>query len=68
MTEFLKNLKNHILGPFWALFAQIWATMNIPGKWALSVFKCSNYLPLFRKSEKTNEAFLTKMPSCWMDR
>ena len=40
-------------GPFWALFAQIWAKMTFPKKRALSVLKYSNYLKLCQKSEKT---------------
>ena len=52
MTNFSKNPKNTILGPFWALFAQIWAKMKVPGKKALLVFKYSNYLPSCQKSEK----------------
>ena len=29
---FQKNSKSPILGPFWALFAQIWAQINFPGE------------------------------------
>ena len=33
MTKFFKQFKKPtILGPLWALFAQIWAKMNFPGK------------------------------------
>ena len=32
MTNFSKNPKNAILGPFWILFAQICAKINFPGK------------------------------------
>ena len=31
-TNFSKNEKRTIQGPFWALFAQIWTKMNFPGK------------------------------------
>ena len=47
--------------PFFALFAQVLAKMNFPGKKVLTVFKCLNYIPLCQKSEKTNESFLRKM-------
>ena len=40
-------------GPFWSLFAQIWAKMIFPKKRALSVLKYPNYLKLCQKSEKT---------------
>ena len=40
-------------GPFWSLFAQIWAKMIFPKERALSVLKYSNYLKLCQKSEKT---------------
>ena len=42
--------------------------MNFPGKKALSVFKYSNYLTLCKKSEKTNDPFLRKMPDRQTDR
>ena len=32
MTKFQKNKKKPILGPFWTLFPQSWAKINIPGK------------------------------------
>ena len=33
MTKFFKKSKKILFwGPFWALFAQIWAKMNFPGK------------------------------------
>ena len=50
-----------------AFFAQIWAKMNFPGKKALSVFKYSNYLPSYQKSEKTNMSFVKKMLNWRMD-
>ena len=37
---------------FLALFTQIWAKMNVPGKKPLSAFKYSSYLPSCQKSEK----------------
>ena len=30
--NFSKTPKKHFWGPLWALFAQIWANMNFPGK------------------------------------
>ena len=60
--------KNPILGPFWALFAQIWAKMNFPEKRALSAFKYSNYLLSCQKSGKTDELFLRKIPNWRTDR
>ena len=38
MTEFFKKKKNPTWGPFWALFAQIWAKINFPGKRRLCKF------------------------------
>ena len=61
----LKKFKKIILGPIWALFAQIGQKWIFMEKRALPVFKYSNYLPfqLF-----TNESFLTKILNWWMDR
>ena len=56
--NFSKKTKNPILGPFWAILP------NLGQKWekrALSVFQCSNYLPLCLKAEKPNEPFLRKL-------
>ena len=61
MTNYFKS---SVLRPFFALFAQVLAKMNFPGKKALTVFKCLNYIPLCQKSEKTNESFLRKMLDC----
>ena len=66
MTKFSKNFKNPILGQFLTLFAQTWVKMNFPAK-KLSVFKYSNHLPSFKKSEKTKDPFLRKMPNLWTD-
>ena len=57
---FLKIQKEHIFGPFWTLFTQIWAKM--------SVFRYSNYLSLRQKLEKTMEQFLRKTPNWQTDR
>ena len=56
MTKFFKKAKKKpILGPFWALFAQILAKKWIfLEKRALSIFKYSYYLPLCQKSEKNS--------------
>ena len=33
MTEFFKKSKKNLFwGPFWELFAQFWAKMNLPAK------------------------------------
>ena len=50
MTNLAKNPKT-----------PIWANMNFPGKKALSVFKYSNYPPLYPKSEKINYAIPEEM-------
>ena len=51
-TFFKKSEKKTILGPFWALFAKIWAKMNFLGKKrALPVFRYSNYLPQCQPNE-----------------
>ena len=60
---FQKIQKNPIL-----LFAQIWAKINSPEKRSLLVFKYSSYLPLGKKSEKTKDPFLRKMPNWRTDR
>ena len=52
MTKFSKSKKKPILGPFWALFAQICAKMNFPGEKAylsLSIFELST---IVQKNEK----------------
>ena len=43
-----KNPKILILGPFWALFAQIWEKINFSEK----AFKYSNYLTLALNQKK----------------
>ena len=51
--NFSKSQKNSILGLFWALFAQIWAKMNFPGKKgsaSFSIFKLSTIVPKIRKT------------------
>ena len=47
-------------GPFLPKFEQKW---NFLGKGALSVFKYYSYLPLYQKSEKTNQLSLRIMPN-----
>ena len=37
-------------------------------KWAVSVFKYSDYLPSCQKPEKSNEPFLRKILNWWMNR
>ena len=38
---------------FWAVFAQMWAKLNFPGKKGSAGFRYSDYLPSCQKSEKT---------------
>ena len=47
--------KNPNLGPFWSLFAQIWAKINFPRKKALLVFKYSHY----QQSGKNQKKLMT---------
>ena len=62
MTKCFKKSKKHILGPFWALFAQIWAKKEFSWKKrALPVFQYSTYLTLCQKPGKPNEPFLIKL-------
>ena len=52
--------------PFSNLSSQTWAKMNFPRKKMLCQFlnmSVFNYLPLWKKSEKTNDLFLEKMPT-----
>ena len=61
MTNFFKkDPKRTYFGAFWAIFTQIWAKMNFPGKKELSVFRNFNYLSLCQKLDKTIEQFLRK--------
>ena len=60
--KFKKPPKNTILGPFWARSPKIWAKMNFPGEKG-PIFEYSNYLLLCKKSEKTNDSFIRKMPN-----
>ena len=57
-----------MLGPFWAIFAQMWATINFPAKTALSVFKYSDYLPSCQKLEKNYLAIPEKNSELTDDR
>ena len=67
MTKFFKKSRKHylgvILGPFFQ-FGQKWVFL---GKWTLSVFKHSNYLPSCEKSEKDKKPFLRIMPNWQTD-
>ena len=51
-----------------SLFCQNFGENEISGKRVLSVFKYSSYLPLLKKSEKTNDQFLGKTPNRQFDR
>ena len=61
MTNFFKKPKNLTLGPFWNLFAQIYAKMSFSEKKPLPAFKYSYYLPSCKKTDKTNNLFRRKM-------
>ena len=66
MPKFFKKAKKTlgaILGPFWALFFKFGKKMNFSEKRAPSVFRYSNYLPSCKKSEKSNDQFLRKIPN-----
>ena len=68
--NFPKNSENPILRPLWALFAQIFAQMNFPGKKRLCQFLNISIViaSLCQKSEEINEPFLRKMLNCWTSR
>ena len=53
MTKFSKN-SNPILGPFWALFCQIWGKVNFYWKKAPSVFKYANHCAKKQKKPMTH--------------
>ena len=60
MTNFFKKPKKTYFGVILGNFCPNLGKMNFPGKKALTVFKYSNYLPWWKKSEKTNSTFLIK--------
>ena len=67
MPNFFKKSKNPLwglFGPFIPKFGQKWIFLETR---ALSVFQYSNYLPLCKKSEHTNDPFLRKMPNWQTD-
>ena len=68
MSKFFKKSKIPYFGPFWAFFAQIWAKINFNGKKGSVSLSISNYLLPYKKSGKTNEQFLRKMPNWWTER
>ena len=53
-----KNPKTPILGPFWALFAQIWAKINFHGKMVSVNFLIFDLPTTALKISKTSE-------NCW---
>ena len=62
--NFWKLKKIYILEPFWALLCQVWAKMNFPGKKSCQFSNILLILPKSsKKSEKTNEPNLRKMPN-----
>ena len=67
--QFFKKSKNPILGlwGYFGLFLPKFEQLNFPGKKTPSVFKYSNYLPSWQKSEKANVPFLRKMLKWQMD-
>ena len=66
MTKFFKKSQKPyfgvILGNFCPNFGK---NVFFWKKKALTVFKYSNYLSWCKKTEKTNNKFLIKMPNCW---
>ena len=61
--HFSKNRKNPIFGPFWALFAQIWADINFPEKkkGIVSFFNIRIIYHCAKKTKQPNETFLRKL-------
>ena len=63
MAKFFKKSKKTYFGPFWALFARIWAKMNFPGDKGSVCFQLisySNYYIDIKNQKKTNDRFLKK--------
>ena len=63
MTKFFKKSKKTY---FWAILGPFSTNLRkneFSWEKGLSVFKCSNYLHCAKKSEKTNDTFLRKMPN-----
>ena len=61
--KYFQNIEKN-LGPFWALFAQIWAKNEISITKGSVSFYYFNYLPAYKKiRKKTNDLFLRKMPN-----
>ena len=61
ITKFFKKFKNILWGHFGSFLPKLRKKWIFLVKRATPVFKYSNYLPLWQKSEKTNEPFLRKM-------
>ena len=64
MANFFKKSKKIYFGPFLPKSGQKWIFL---GKGLCQSYKYSNYLPSCKKSEKTNELFLRKMPNWQTD-
>ena len=54
MTKFFKKPKKLIFGPYWALFAQIWAKINFPVKMASVIFEIFQLSTIWKKTEKNH--------------
>ena len=61
MKSFFKKSKKPYLEAILDPFCTNMGKNEFSWKKGLSVFKYSNYLPSYKKSEKTNEPFLRKM-------
>ena len=62
MTKFFKRSQKPYFGATLILFHPNLGKKHFPGKRTQSVFKYSNNLFLWKKSEKTNQPILRKMP------
>ena len=62
MTKFFKRSQKPYFGATLILFHPNLGKKHFPGKRTQSVFKYSNNLFLWKKSEKTNQPTLRKMP------
>ena len=53
MRKNFKNQKNPTWGPFWVLFAKMWAKMNFPGKKGSASFSMLDLSTIMPKTIKT---------------
>ena len=68
MTRFFKKSKKPYFGVILGSFCQNLGKKSFSEKKALSILKYFNYLLWGKKSEKSNNPFLIKIPNCWTDR